>query len=118
MSDVTIMVNRKPYRLACEDGQEDHLHILAARIDERVVDLVDKFGQIGEQQLLLMVGLLLADESEELRRRLATQELVAQDEAQAAQAAGEAAADLLEQASHRIEALAGTVESLAAELNQ
>ena len=33
MSEVTITVNRRPYRLACEDGQEEHLKGLAARID-------------------------------------------------------------------------------------
>ncbi|MYF08556.1 MAG: cell division protein ZapA, partial [Rhodospirillaceae bacterium] len=25
MSDVTLTINRRPYKVACEDGQEDHL---------------------------------------------------------------------------------------------
>lgn len=118
MSEVTITVNRRPYRLACEDGQEEHLKGLAARIDSRVNDLVGKFGQIGDQQLLVMVGLLLADEAAELRRRLDQQEQMSADHASAFEAADAAAAGVLDEMAERIEALAASVERTAADITK
>jgi cell division protein ZapA len=118
MSEVTIMVNRRPYRLACEDGQEHHLHSLAERVDSRVTDLVAKFGQIGDQQLLVMVGLLLADEANELRRRLEQQEHMSAEHASAYDAADAAAASVIEQTAERIEQLAASVERAAEELSK
>ena len=118
MSEVTITVNRRPYRLACEDGQEEHLKGLAARIDTRVNDLVGKFGQIGDQQLLVMVGLLLADEAAELRRRLDQQERMSEDLASAFETADAAAAGVLDEMAERIEALAARVERAAADITK
>jgi cell division protein ZapA len=118
VSEVTITVNRRPYRLACEDGQEKHLQALAAGIDARVSDLVGKFGQIGDQQLLVMVGLLFADEANELRRRLEQQERLSAEHASAFAAADAAAAGVLDAMAERIEALAAGVERAARELSK
>ncbi len=118
MSEVTITVNRRPYRLACEDGQEEHLKGLASRIDARVNDLVGKFGQIGDQQLLVMVGLLLADEAAELRRRLEAQEHLSEEHASAYEAADAAAASILEAVAERIETLAASVERAAEDISK
>ena len=118
MSEVTITVNRRPYRLACEDGQEEHLKGLAARIDARVSDLVGKFGQIGDQQLLIMVGLLLADETAELRRRLDAQEHLSEEHASAYEAADAAAANVLDALAERIESRAASVERSAQDLSK
>ena len=118
MSEVTITVNRRPYRLACEDGQEPHLMALAERIDGRIGDLVGKFGQIGDQQLLVMVGLLLADEAAELRRRLDEQEHLTSERATAFDAADTAAAGVIDALAERIETLAAGVERAAEELSK
>lgn len=118
MSEVTITVNRRPYRLACEDGQEEHLKGLAARIDARVTDLVGKFGQIGDQQLLVMVGLLLADEAAELRRRLDAQEHLSEEHASAYETADAAAARILEALAQRIETLAAGVERAVQDISK
>ncbi len=117
MSEVTITVNRRPYRLACEDGQEKHLLSLAERIDSRVVDLVGKFGQIGDQQLLVMVGLLLADEAAELRRRLDEQENLTTEHSAAFDAADATAASIIEALAERIESLADGVERATADMS-
>ena len=117
MSEVTITVNRRPYRLACEDGQEPHLLALAERVDGRVNDLIGKFGQIGDQQLLVMVGLLLADEAAELRRRLDEQEHLTAERGSAFDAADEAAAGIVETLAARIEALADGIERATAEMS-
>lgn len=118
MSEVTITVNRRPYRLACEDGQEHHLKALAERIDARVTELVAKFGQIGDQQLLVMVGLLLADEAADLRRRLDQQEHLSAEHTSAFEAADAAAASVLDQMAERIETLAASVERAAEDVSK
>jgi len=118
VSEVTITVNRRPYRLACEDGQEEHLKGLATRIDARVVDLIGKFGQIGDQQLLVMVGLILADEVAELRRRLDQQEHMSDEHASAFEAADAAAAGVLDEMAERIETLAASVERAAEDISK
>ena len=62
MSNVVVTINGRSYDLTCNDGQEQHLRDLAAEIGRRVDDLAKTVGQPGEARLLLMVGLLLADE--------------------------------------------------------
>jgi len=62
MSNVVVTINERPYDLTCNDGQEQHLRDLASDIGRRVNELTKTVGQPGEARLLLMVGLLLADE--------------------------------------------------------
>lgn len=62
MSNVAVTINGRTYDLTCNDGQEPHLRGLVAEIGRRIDELVKTVGQAGEARLLLMVGLLLADE--------------------------------------------------------
>ena len=48
MAHVSVTINGHQYRMACEDGQENHLVRLAKSIDDRIVELRGKFGQIGD----------------------------------------------------------------------
>ena len=65
MGQVSFTVNDHPYQLACEDGQEERLETLAQVIDQKVVDLVDTLGHVGQDRLLLMASILLLDEASE-----------------------------------------------------
>ena len=71
MSQVTIEVNGRPYIVGCEDGQENHLVQLAGLFDRQVRQVGDSVGQLGETRLFLMGALLLADELADTRARLA-----------------------------------------------
>ncbi|MEZ5648499.1 MAG: cell division protein ZapA [Alphaproteobacteria bacterium] len=62
MTQVTVVINGKSYRVACDDGQESHLLALAALVDSRVTELVSSIGQIDHTRLLVMASLLIADE--------------------------------------------------------
>ncbi len=62
MTQVSVSINGRNYRIACDDGQEDHLTKLASYVDERVADLAKAVGQIGDTRLLVMASLLIADE--------------------------------------------------------
>lgn len=70
MGKVTVTVNGHAYDFTCDDGQEGHLRAMAELVDRRVQDLGRATGQAGEQRLLVMVALLLADELSEAYRRL------------------------------------------------
>ena len=40
MAQVDVVINNRPYRIACDDGQEQHLSRLAEYVDQRVQELV------------------------------------------------------------------------------
>ena len=62
MGEVTVTVNSRPYRMACEDGQEGHLKKLGQGLASRVEELAKQVGQVGDAQLLVMAALITADE--------------------------------------------------------
>ena len=67
---VNVMVNGRAYTLNCDEGEEQHLKELAAHIIEKVRELLGNVGQVGDQRLLLMAGLLIADEHHVALRKL------------------------------------------------
>ncbi len=69
MSIVHIRVNGREYDVACDDGQEEHLRLLADEVDDRVRSLVYSMGgNPGEAMALLLTSLMMADELLENRR--------------------------------------------------
>lgn len=70
MGQVSVSINNHRYTLACRDGEEDRLLGLAKLLDNKVRTLTARLGQVGENKLMLMSALLLADEFEETRTEL------------------------------------------------
>ena len=70
MSQVNATIAGRQFRLACEDGQEEHLQALAHSIDQRIIDLRAKFGEIGDTRLTVMAALMVADELAEASHKL------------------------------------------------
>ena len=70
MAQVNATIAGRQFRLACEDGQEDHLQALAKDIDQRIIDLRAKFGEIGDTRLTVMAALMLADDVTEAARKI------------------------------------------------
>ena len=70
MSQVNVIINGRQFRMACEDGQEDHLRQLAKELDERIVSLRGQFGEIGDARLTVMAALTVADELAETTKKL------------------------------------------------
>ncbi len=62
MAQVTVSINRREYRISCDEGEEEHLSELARFVDKRVGELVEAVGQIGDTRLMVMASLLIADE--------------------------------------------------------
>ena len=70
MAQVTVMIDGKAYRMACEEGQEEHLTELAASFDRYVSHLKGPFGEIGDLRITVMAGIMVMDELSEVSRRL------------------------------------------------
>jgi len=70
MAYVTISIGGRAYRMACDDGQEEHLAGLGEEVDARIDQLRAAFGEIGDQRLSIMAAITIADELSEARRRI------------------------------------------------
>lgn len=71
MAQVTLKVNGFPYTLGCPDGDEQSLLALGAELDKRVALIKAQVGNLGEARLLVMAGVMLADELADLKREMA-----------------------------------------------
>lgn len=71
MAQVAITVNGRTYRLECDDGEEQHLLGLSELMGQQIESLKGRFGQVGDDRLMLMAGLMIADELTEAKRKLA-----------------------------------------------
>jgi len=67
MAKVNLNINGKQYALGCDDGEEDRLNRLGQELNNKVTQLADQFGQIGDLRLMVMAGITLMDEIEDLR---------------------------------------------------
>ena len=73
MANVNIKFNGKDYLLSCDDGQEESLKKLTKFLDRKYNQLKDKFGNIGENKLLLITTIGLIDEYFDLKERVTLQ---------------------------------------------
>lgn len=71
MGQVTVTIADKVYRIACNDGQEEHLYKLAAELDRKIAEMRSAFGEIGDNRLTVMAAITFMDDREDMRRRLA-----------------------------------------------
>ncbi len=72
MAQVIITINRREYAISCENGTEGHILRLGNLLDSKAKALTSALGQINENQLLAMVGLIIADELSELKKSAQT----------------------------------------------
>ncbi len=118
MAQVNVTINGRQFRMACEDGQEGHLTKLAKEIDDRIVELRGKFGEVGDARLTIMAALTVADELSEVGKKVRRLE----DELAALQEARVLSADRAEVNQNAIAAAfhsaAERIEGIAKKLNQ
>jgi cell division protein ZapA len=70
MAQVNLTVNGRIYRMACEDGEENHVLELGVRFDKAIAELREALGEIGDQRLMVMAGILMTDRLDDAERRL------------------------------------------------
>jgi cell division protein ZapA len=118
MGQVTVVIDGKSYRMACDDGQEGHLEGLAADFDGRVQQMRTSLGEIGDMRLIVMAAITTTDELIELKRRLALAEAdVARHRSEAASAVGDEV-DRDRRTAEAVAAIAERVERIAKGLAQ
>ena len=61
-AQVTVTIAEKVYRIACDDGQEEHLRRLAAEVDAKIEEMRKAFGEIGDNRLTVMAAITFLDE--------------------------------------------------------
>lgn len=69
MAQVTVTIDGKAYRMACEEGQEEHLMGLAQNFDQYVGHLKRQFGEIGDLRVTVMASIMIMDELHEANRQ-------------------------------------------------
>jgi cell division protein ZapA len=108
MPSVQIAVNGRNYEVACDAGQEQHLRDLARSLDGRIRQLIKTAGPASEGRLLLMAGLLIADELHEARIEL---DRLQSDRGPPRSVLEQQLADTLEQLASRLESIAAQLEA-------
>lgn len=113
MAAIHVDVNGRPYTVGCDDGEEEHVTVLARQFDRQVKEIAGQVGSVGELRLFLLAALTTADELSDVRTRLdrlqrssgAAPPVAAPDPVRVEQRA----AAILDDAAQRLEALAARV---------
>jgi len=118
MAKITVGINGREYEMACEDGEEVHLHELAAVLDGQVSEMQSNFGQIGDLRLMVMAALTVVDKLEDTQKSVESlkDEIEGLKETRAAEIElnrtnEDEYASLLEATAQRVEALASRIQA-------
>lgn len=102
MSNVSVVIAGRRYTIACAEGEDSHIKMLAGSIDSKLAALPNMSNQ-SEPRTLLFAALLLADELHE-----------AQTKGSTGAETPTANAEPLEKMAERLESLASQLEGEAA----
>lgn len=70
MPQVSVSINGKIYRMACDEGEQERLIGLAEKFETYVDTLKSSFGEIGDQRLTVMAAIMVVDELTEAKRQI------------------------------------------------
>ena len=118
MPEVNVEIDGKKFRMACEDGQEQHLMELAERFNRTVMGLKESFGEIGDNRLVVMAGIAVLDELAESEDRI---EALKQDIADLTTAGREVtleAEELEQKFARRLNEAARKIEAIAQAIDE
>jgi cell division protein ZapA len=118
MAQVSVTINGRQFRIACDDGQEQNLETLARNLDKRIEGMRGSFGEIGDTRLTVMAAIQVADELREAGVRIRRLE----EELTALQDARVVASDRAKQAQQAVvqafNSAAERIEGITKKLNQ
>jgi cell division protein ZapA len=69
MAAVIVNIAGRTYRLSCDDGEEPRLEQLARYVENKIFSMKEGFGEIGDQRLVVMAAIAIADEASDARSR-------------------------------------------------
>jgi cell division protein ZapA len=70
MAQVTLRINGYAYTVGCQDGEEQHLQLMAGEVERRIEGIKSAIGQSGESRMLVMAALMMADDLYEAEKKL------------------------------------------------
>jgi cell division protein ZapA len=123
MSHVSVTINGRAFRMACDEGQESHLLRLGEDLDKRIANLKarlgkERFNESGDSRLVVMAAVEIADDLDEMRKRVSRLE----EEIASLKHAGAAAKDRTQATQSAIiaalNAAAERIEGVTKSLNQ
>ncbi|HUU67455.1 MAG TPA: cell division protein ZapA [Methyloceanibacter sp.] len=118
MGQVTVTLNGRAYRLECSEGEEAHLIELAEYLGSHVDTMRRKFGQVGDDRLILMASLVMGDELWELRGQVEELKTSLAEARRDKAAAEEAARMMQDELTERVSATAERLELLNTQIIQ
>jgi cell division protein ZapA len=117
MAQVTVTIAGRTYRMACGDGEEEHLAGLAAGFDAKIDEMRQAFGEIGDMRLHVMAALTYVDDLQEARKRIAALEKELAASRAAATESGEEVESLEGRVAEAVAKAAERLERVAKTLN-
>jgi cell division protein ZapA len=117
MGQVTVGVNGRNYTVGCDNGQEDHVAELAAYLDHHIAELKEAMGAVGDTRLMLLAGLMVADELSETVSKLEEAEAQLKGLKGGTDAVAERANGFEQQAVQAIDSVTARIEALTQRLN-
>jgi cell division protein ZapA len=118
MGEVSVTLNGRAYRLECGAGDEPHLIELAEYLGSHVDTMRQKFGQVGDDRLILMASLVVADELWELRRQIQETKVVVAEANRGKSAADQTVKAMQVELAARVSAVADRLDGLNTRLVQ
>jgi cell division protein ZapA len=112
MGQVSVTLNGRTYRLECGEGEETHLIALAEYLSSHVDTMKRKFGQVGDDRLILMASLVVTDELWELRRQMQELKTFLAEARRDRSVADESAKSVQNELAQKVSAVADRLERL------
>ncbi len=69
MAAVVVAIAGRTYRMSCEEGEEQRIEELARYVESKIQSMRESFGEIGEQRIIVMSALAIADEATDARAK-------------------------------------------------
>ncbi len=117
MGQVTVNINGRGYTVGCDSGQEDHIAELAGYLDHHIGQMKESMGAVGDMRLLLLAGIMVADELSETVAKLEELETEVASLREGQEAVQNQATGFEAQAVEAIDSIAARIEGIAGRLN-
>ena len=75
MANVSIEINNREFLIACSDGDEEKVRMIVRKFSVRVMNIKGKVGDLDQQRLFLLAGILAEEENLELTDDLGLEEM-------------------------------------------
>jgi len=117
MGQVTVGINGRSYTVGCDNGQEDHVSELAAYLDHHIAELKEAMGSVGDTRLILLAGLMVADELSQTVAKLEELEGKVEGVKESQDAVVDKSNGFEAQAVEAIDSITARIDEIAAQLN-